>query len=69
MQSTSGEMLGWRKHKLESRSYHNLRYADTTVMVEREELKSFFMKVKVESESWLLKKTEITVFSSTFHGK
>ena len=51
MQSTSYEISGWRKHKLESRllgEIHNLRYADdTTFMAEREEeLKSLFMKVK-----------------------
>ena len=43
MQSTSWEMLGWMKHKLESRrNINNFRYADdTTLMAEREkELKS-----------------------------
>ena len=67
MQSTSWEMLGWRKHKLESkfprRNINNLRYADdTTIMAEsKEELKSLFFflksllkKVKEESQkSWL----------------
>ena len=50
-------MLGWKKHKPESRllgeiSINNLRYADdTTLMAEsEEELKSFLMKVKEESE-------------------
>ena len=49
-------MLGWRKHKLESRLPAeisiNLRYAnDTTLMIEsEEELNNFLMKVKVESE-------------------
>ena len=42
MQSTSGEMLVWMKHKLESRLPGeisiNLRYADdTTLMAESEE--------------------------------
>ena len=49
MQSTLCEMLGWMKHKLESRrNINNLRYADdTTLMAEsEEELKSFLMKVK-----------------------
>ena len=60
MQSTSCEMPDCMKHKLESRlprrNINNLRYAyDTTVMVESEELKSFFMKVKVESEKVGLK--------------
>ena len=54
MLSTSLEMLGWKKHKLESRSLgeiSNLRYVDdTTLMAEsEEELKSLLMKVKEES--------------------
>ena len=53
-------MLGWRKHKLESRllgEINKLRYADdTTLMAEREEeLKSLLMKVKEESEKVGLK--------------
>ena len=53
-------MLGWRKHKLESRllgEINNLRYADdTTLMAEsKEELTSLLMKVKVESEKVGLK--------------
>ena len=48
-------MLGWKKHKLESRitrrNINNLTYADdTTLMAESEELKSVLMKVKEESE-------------------
>ena len=49
-------MLGWKKHKLESRllggNINNLRYAyDTTLMAEsEEELKSLLMKLKEESE-------------------
>ena len=45
-QSTSWEMLGWKKHKLEikiaGRNINNLKYADdTTLMAEsEEELKS-----------------------------
>ena len=41
--------------KIAGRSINNLRYADdTTLMAESEELKSFLMKVKEESEkSWL----------------
>ena len=55
-------MLGWKKHKLESRlpgDINNLRYAnDTTLMAEsEEELKSLLMKVKVESEKVGLKLT------------
>ena len=49
-------MLGWRKHKLESRLRGEISitsdYADdTTLMAEREEeLKSLLMKVKEDSE-------------------
>ena len=62
-------MLGWKKHKLESRlpgeNINNLRYADDiTLMAESEELKSLLMKVKEESEKVGLKlniqKTKIT---------
>ena len=60
MQSTSWEMLGWMKHKLEikiaRRDINNLRYADdTTFMAEsEEELKSLLMEVKEQSgKSWL----------------
>ena len=54
--STSWEMLGWMKHKLESRLLweipNNLGYADnTTLTTEREEeLKSLLMKEKDKSE-------------------
>ena len=56
MQSTSWEMLGWMKHKLESRLLGETsitsRYADdTTLMAEKEQkLKSLLMKVKEDSE-------------------
>ena len=60
MKSTSCEMLGWMKYKLESRllgkDINNLRYADDiTLMTEsEEELKSLLMKVKEEREkNWL----------------
>ena len=52
-------MLGWMKHKLESRllgNINNLRYADdSTLIAESEELKSLLMKVKEESEKTGLK--------------
>ena len=54
-------MLGWMKHKLLSRfggrNINNRRYAyDTTFMAEsEEELKSFLMRVKEESEKVGLK--------------
>ena len=42
--------------KIAGRDINNLRYAnDTTLMVESEELKSFLMKVKEESEKVGLK--------------
>ena len=60
MQSTSCEIPGWMKHKLESRllgNISNLRYADDTTLMEesKEELKSLLMKVKEESEKVGLK--------------
>ena len=54
-------MLGWKKHKLESRlsgrNINNLRYADDTTLIaeSEEELKRLLMKVKVESEKVGLK--------------
>ena len=72
-------MLGWKKHKLESRiagrNISNLRYAsDTTLMAEsEEELKSLLMKVKEESEKVGLKlniqKTKVVVPLPSLHGK
>ena len=73
MQSISCEVPGWIKQKLESRVpgeiSNNLRHADdTTLMAEREELKSILMKVKEESEKTGLKfniqKTKIMTSSS-----
>ena len=61
MQSTSCEMLGWMKHKLESRWLEEISVTsdiadDTTLMAEsKEELKSLLMKVKQESEKADLK--------------
>ena len=61
-------MLGWRKHKLESktvrRNINNLRYAnDTTLKVKsEEELKSLLMKVKKSEKVGLklnIQKTKI----------
>ena len=49
-------MLGWMRHKITRRNISNLRYADdTTLMAKIEELKSFLMKVKEESEKVGLK--------------
>ena len=70
MQSTSQEILGWMKHKVESRLLGEIsRYTDdTTFLAEsEEELKSLLMKVKEESEKVGLKlniqKTKIVASS------
>ena len=57
MQSTSSEMLGWMKHRLESSLLGEISItSDTTYMTENEEeLKSLLMKVKEESEKAGLK--------------
>ena len=72
-------MLGWMKHKLQSRlpgkNINNLTYTDdTTLMVEsKEEPKSLFMKVKKESEKAGLKlsieKTRSWHLVPSLHGK
>ena len=50
-------MLGWIKHKLESRLPGEISITsnDTTIMTENKELKSFLMQVKEESEKVGLK--------------
>ena len=59
MQSTSRKMLGWMKHKLESRLPGEISVTSdmqmTPPMAESKELKSFLMKVKEESEKVGLK--------------
>ena len=61
--------------KIARRNINNLRYADdTTLMAEsREELESFLMKVKEESEKVGLKlniqKTKIRHLVPSLHGK
>ena len=58
MQYTAFEMLGWMKHKLESRLPGEISITsdDSTLMAEsKEELKSLVMKVKQESEKAGLK--------------
>ena len=75
MSSTSCEMLGWMKHKLDKiagRNINNLRYADdTTLMAEsEEELKSLLMKVKEESDKVGLKlNIQKTKIIPSLHGK
>ena len=59
-------MLGWMKHKLESRLLeeiiNNLRYADNNILMaqSKEELKSLLVKVKEQSEKVGLKLTQKT---------
>ena len=60
--------------KIAGRNINNLRYADdTTLMAEREELKSFLMKVKEKSEKVGLKlnirKQRSWHLVPSFHGK
>ena len=60
MQSTSQELLGCRKHSLESRLQREISITSdmqmtTTLMAKSEELESLLMKVKVESENVGLK--------------
>jgi len=56
MQSTSLEILGWMKHKLESRLPGEISITSEMQMAESEgELKSFLMKMKEESEKVGLK--------------
>ena len=65
------------KHKIKNAGWNinNLRYAeDTTLMAESEkELKSLLMKVKEESEKFVLRiniqKTKIMVSSPSLHGQ
>ena len=66
--STSCEMLGWMKHKLESRLQGGISITSDmqkTPPLRQKELKSLLMKVKVESEKVGLKlniqKTKIMV--------
>ena len=60
MQSTSWEMLGWKKHKLESRLLGEISITSDMQMTpplwqSEEELKSLLLKVKEESEKIGLK--------------
>ena len=58
LHSTSCEMPDWMNHNLESRLleiYHHLRYADDTILMAEEELKSLLKRVKEESEKAGLK--------------
>ena len=48
-------MLGWKKHKLESKLLGEISITSDIIMAESEELKSLLMKVKEESEKVGLK--------------
>ena len=84
MQSTSWEILGWKKHglkeaqpgiKIAGKNINNLRYADDTTLIaeSEEELKSLLMKVKEESEKVGLKLniqiTKIMASVPSIHSK
>ena len=67
-------MLGWRKHKLESRLLGEILITsdDTTLMAEsEEELKSLFMKEESEKVGLKLnfQKTKIIASGPSLHGK
>ena len=58
MQNTLCDMLGWMKHKLESRLLREISittYEDDILITESEELTSLLMRVKGESENAGLK--------------
>ena len=72
-------MLGWKKHKLESRLQgeisitSDMQMTPTLMAESEEELKSLLIKVKVESEKVGLKlnikKTKIMASGPSLHGK
>ena len=70
MPSTSREMLGWMKHKLESRLpgeiINNFRYADDTALMSenREELKSLLMKEESETADLKLNSQKMKIMAS-----
>ena len=72
------QMLGWMKHKLESRLLEQIVITSDMqitppIAENKEELKSLFMKVKEESEKVGLKlniqKSKITESVPSLHGK
>ena len=77
MQSASWEILGWMKHKLESRLSGEISITldanYITLMAEGKELKSLLMKVKEESEkvglTLNIQKTKIMASGPSLHGK
>ena len=79
MQSTTCEMLGWMKHKLESRLLgersitSDMQMTPPLMAESEEELKSLLMKVKEEGEKAALKlniqKTKSWHLVPSLHGK
>ena len=79
IQSTSCEMPGWMKHKLQSRLLGEISITSDMQMIpslwaeSKEELKSLLMKVKEKSEKAGLKlniqKTKIRALVPSLHGK
>ena len=74
IQSTSCEMLGWMKHKLESRLLEEISITSgTQITPYTVDLNSLLMKVKKESEKAGLKlniqKTEIMALVPSLHGE
>ena len=71
MQSTSWEIPGWVKHKLEikiaGRNINNLRYANDTILMaeSEEELKSLLVKAKEKNEKAGLK---LSIQKNKDHG-
>ena len=65
-------MLGWRKHKLESRLPGEISVTsdDTTLMAEsEEELKSLLMKEESEKVGSTFRKLRSWHLAPSFHGK
>ena len=66
-------MLGWRKHRLESRLPGEISITSNTQMAESKELKGILKKVKEVSEKVVLKlsiqKTKIMASIPSPHGK
>ena len=78
MQSTPCKMMGWMKHKLESRLLGEISITSDTQLTpplwqKKEELKSLLMKVKEKSKKVGLKlniqKTKIMASGPILHGK
>ena len=75
MQSAYWEMLGWKKHKLESRLLGEISITSDMQMTPPlwQKVKSLLMNVKEESEKvglkLIIQKTKIMASGPTLHGK